>query len=150
VAANEAIRVEEEAKRVEEGAKRVKREEMEYLAATRPPPLPLNPQHTRQLFGRVLGLGAGSPPPSVVKMRAEHASLGDDRPSLTATAPQVSPITPPQTPAHITASNGYTHMPTPRLSGLPAYGDVQEFETCQAPALYAVHAHGHNRIFNDR
>jgi hypothetical protein len=146
----EAKRAEEEAKRAEEEAKRIKREEMEYLAATRPPPVPLSPQRARQLFDRVLGLGAGSPPPSVVKMRAEHTSPSDDRSSPTATATQASLITPPQTPARIAASNDYMPPPTTRLSRLPACTGAQEFETRQAPALYAVHAHGHNRVFNDR
>jgi hypothetical protein len=132
VAADKEIWVEEEAKRVEEGekreeeeakraeeeAKRIKREEMEYLAATRPPPVPLSPQCARQLFDRVLGLGAGSPLPSVAKKRVEHAFPSDDRPSPTATAPQASLITPPQTPAHIAASNDYTPTPTTRLLGL--------------------------------
>ncbi|KAJ7826467.1 hypothetical protein B0H14DRAFT_2595789 [Mycena olivaceomarginata] len=145
----EAKRVEEEAKRLEE-AKRVKREEMAYLAATRPPPVPLSPQRARQLFDRVLGLGAGSPPPSMVKTRAEPASPGNGNPAPTATAPQTPPITPPQTPARIAAFDGYAHIPTTRLSGLPPYTDVQEFEMRQAPALYAVHANGHNRVFNNR
>jgi hypothetical protein len=146
----EAKRAEEEVKRAEEEAKRVKREEMEYLAATRPPPVPLSPQRARQLFDRVLGLGAGSPPPSVARMRAEHASLSGDRPSLPATTPQASPITPPQTPARIAASNDHTHAPTTQHPGLPAYTGVQDFETHQDPGLYAVHAHGYNRVFNDR
>ncbi|KAJ7823516.1 hypothetical protein B0H14DRAFT_2597878 [Mycena olivaceomarginata] len=139
VAADREIRVEEE-------AKRIKREEMEYLATTRPPPVPLSLQRT---CDRMLGLGAGSPLPSVVRMRAEHASPSDARPSLTVTAPQVFLITPPQTSAHIAASND-APMPTTRLSGLPAYTGVQKFETRQAPALYAIHMNGHNRIFTNQ
>ncbi|KAJ7832650.1 hypothetical protein B0H14DRAFT_3463263 [Mycena olivaceomarginata] len=68
-------------------------------------------------------------------MRAEHASPSDDRSSPTATAPQASLITPPQTPARIAASNDYMPPPTTRLSRLPACTSVQEFETRQAPAL---------------
>ncbi|KAJ7862670.1 hypothetical protein B0H14DRAFT_3444608 [Mycena olivaceomarginata] len=149
-AEEEARWAEEEAKRVEEEAKRVKREEMAYLAATRPPPVPLSPQRARQLFDCVLGLGAGSPPPSMLKMRAEPASPGNGNPAPTATAPQTPPITPPQTPVRIAAFDDYAHMPTTRLSGLPPYTDAREFETHQAPALYAVHTNGHNRVFNNR
>ncbi|KAJ7724704.1 hypothetical protein B0H14DRAFT_3519522 [Mycena olivaceomarginata] len=146
----EAKRAEEEVKRVEEEAKRVKREEMEYLVATRPPRVPLSPQCAHQLFDRVLGLGAGSPPPSVARMHAEHASLSGDRPSLPTTTPQASPITPPQNPARIAASNDHMHAPTTRHHGLPAYTGMQDFETHQDPGLYAVHAHGHNCVFNDQ
>jgi hypothetical protein len=149
-AEEDAKQAEEDAKQVEEEAKRIKREEMEYLAATRPPPVPLSPQRARQLFDRMLGLGAGSPPPSVAKKRVEHAFPSDNRPSPTATAPQASLITPLQTPAHIAASNDYTPTPTTQLSGPPAYTGVQEFETRQAPALYAVHVNGHNHVFNNR
>ncbi|KAJ7803079.1 hypothetical protein B0H14DRAFT_3487822 [Mycena olivaceomarginata] len=138
VAADEAIREEEEAKRAEEEVKRVKREEMEYLAATRPPPVPLSPQRARQLFDRVLGLGAGSPPPSIQR----SASLNGN--------PQAPPITPPQTPARIAAFDDYAHVPTTRLSGLPPYTSVQELETRPVPALYAIHANGRNRVFNNR
>jgi hypothetical protein len=123
---------------------------MEYLAAPRLLPIPLSPQCAHQLFNHVLGLGAGSLPPSVVKMCAEHASPSDDRPSSIATAPQASLITPLQTPTHIAASNDYTPTPTTQLSGLPAYTGVQEFETHQAPALYAIHVNGHNCVFNNQ
>ncbi|KAJ7896324.1 hypothetical protein B0H14DRAFT_3425682 [Mycena olivaceomarginata] len=144
VAANEAIR-EEEAKRAEEGvkraeegvkraeegvkqaeeeAKRVKREEMEYLAATRPPPVPLSPQRAQQLFDRVLGL----------------ASFNGNHPTSA----------PPQTPACIATFDDHAHVPTTRLSGLPPYTSVQELETRPAPALYAIHANGRNRVFNNR
>ncbi|KAJ7834693.1 hypothetical protein B0H14DRAFT_3461855 [Mycena olivaceomarginata] len=149
VAADEEIRAEEEAKRAEEEAKRLKREEMEYLAATRPPPVPLSPQRARQLFDRVLGLGAGSPP-SFVKTRAKPTSYGDNKPASTVTTPQAPPVTPPQTPTCIAALEDYEHVSTSRLSGLPPYTGVQEFETRPAPALFAVHANGCNRIFNDR
>ncbi|KAJ7674279.1 hypothetical protein B0H14DRAFT_3537468 [Mycena olivaceomarginata] len=114
-------------KRAEEEAKRVKREEMEYLAATRPPPVPLSPQRARQLFEPRAGAGGW----------------------VTA-AFSASPITPPQTPARIAASNDHTHVPTIRHPGLPAYTGMQDFETRQDPGLYAVHAHGHNRVFNNR
>jgi hypothetical protein len=146
----EAKRVEEEARRVEEEAKRVKREEMEYLAATRPPPVPLSPQRARQLFDRVLGLGAGSPPPSMAKTRAEPAPLRHSNPAPTATAPQTPPATPSKTAARIAACDDDARIPTTRLSGLPPYTYVQDFEMCQAPALYAVHANGHNRVFNNQ
>ncbi|KAJ7798451.1 hypothetical protein B0H14DRAFT_2617876 [Mycena olivaceomarginata] len=134
VAADKEIRVEEEAKRAEEEGKRaeeegkqIKREEMEYLAATH-----------------------SSESATLAKKCVEHAFPSDDRPSPTATTLQASLITPPQTPARIAASNDYTPTPTTRLSGLPAYIGVQEFEMRQAPALYAVHVNGHNRVFNNR
>jgi hypothetical protein len=149
-AEEEAKRAEEEVKRVEEEAKRVKREEMAYLAATRPPPVPLSPQRARQLFDRVLGLGAGSPPPSMFKTRTEPTSPGNGNPAPTATTPQRPPITPPQTPAHIAAFDDHAHISITRLSGLPPYTDARGCETHQAPALYAVHANGRNRVFNNR
>ncbi|KAJ7823992.1 hypothetical protein B0H14DRAFT_2597594 [Mycena olivaceomarginata] len=130
----EAKRVEEEARRVEEEAKRVKREEMEYLAATRPPPVPLSPQRARQLFDRVLGLGAGSPPPSMVKTRAEPAPLRHSNPAPTATAPQTPPATPSKTAARIAACDDDACIPTTRLSGLPPYTDVQDLK-CARPQL---------------
>ncbi|KAJ7719763.1 hypothetical protein B0H14DRAFT_2642889 [Mycena olivaceomarginata] len=147
--AEEEVRRAEEVKRAEEEAKRVKREEMEYLAATRPSPVPLSPQRARQLFDRVLGLGAGSPPPSIAKTRAKPTS-GNDQPVSTVTTPQAPPITPPQTPARIAAFDDHAHVPTTRLSGLPPYTSVQELETRPAQALYAVHANGRNRVFNNQ
>ncbi|KAJ7813874.1 hypothetical protein B0H14DRAFT_2604542 [Mycena olivaceomarginata] len=70
--------------------------------------------------------------------------------SLTVTTPQAPPITPPQTPARIAVFDDHTHVPTTRLSGLPPYTSVQELETRPAQALYAVHANGRNRVFNNQ
>ncbi|KAJ7832529.1 hypothetical protein B0H14DRAFT_2591981 [Mycena olivaceomarginata] len=119
VALAEAIRVEEEEER------RVK-EEMDFLAATRPPPVPLSPQRARQLFDRVLGAGAGTPPFALRK----------------------GP--PPQTPPSAETLLEEAHRRTSRLQGLPAYSDVQVSGEGEAPGLYAVHAGSYNRVFNDR
>ncbi|KAJ7812658.1 hypothetical protein B0H14DRAFT_3478699 [Mycena olivaceomarginata] len=162
VAADREIRVEEEAKRAEEEAKRAEEEAKRAEEEAKRgggggeagggggEAVPLSPQRARQLFDRVLGLGAGSPPPSMFKTRAEPTSPGNGNPAPTATTPQRPPITPPQTPARIAAFDDHAHMPITRLSGLPPYTDARGCETHQAPALYAVHANGRNRVFNNR
>jgi hypothetical protein len=72
VAADEAIQVEEE-------EKRVKKEEMEYLAATRPPPVPLSPRHARLQFERMLGLQAVARP--LLEAHNSLVAIGDSPPS---------------------------------------------------------------------
>jgi hypothetical protein len=100
VVTNKAIWGKEEAKRAEEEAKQVKREEMEYLAATRLPPVLLSLQRTHQLFDHVLGLGTGSLPPSIVRTHIKPTSYGNDKPASTVTTPHT-----PNNPA----ANPHTH-----------------------------------------
>jgi hypothetical protein len=136
VAADKAIREEEE-------EKRVKKEEMDYLAATRPPPVPLSPQCACQLFDRVLGPGTGTPPPSMAKANSQSSVASDDRPT---TMPS-----PPQTPLHTGTFIEHAHQRTCQLQfHLPAYAEVGDLEAVEAPGLYAVHAGGRNRVFNNR
>ncbi|KAJ7304693.1 hypothetical protein DFH08DRAFT_903250 [Mycena albidolilacea] len=135
VALAEAIRVEEEEE------KRVK-EEMDYLAATRPPPVPLSPQRARQLFDRVLGAGAGTPPFALWK--------GLSRPIASVDAEPATMPGPPQTPPSAETLLEEAHRRTSRLQGLPAYSDVQVSREGEAPGLYAVHTGSYNRVFNDR
>jgi hypothetical protein len=137
VAADKAIREEEE-------EKRVKKEEMDYLAATRPPPVPLSPQRARQQFERVLGLGAGTPPPPfVTNAGSQSSAAGDARPM---TMPS-----PPQTPRYTGTFLEHAHQRTCQLQvHLPAYAEVGDLEAVEAPGLYAVHAGGRNRVFNNR
>ncbi|KAJ7751848.1 hypothetical protein B0H14DRAFT_3601961 [Mycena olivaceomarginata] len=134
VAADKAIREEEE-------ENRVKKEEMAYLAATRPPPVPLSPQRARQQFERVLGLGAGTPPPPfMAKAGPQSSTASDDRPT---TMPS-----PPQTLRRTGTFLEHAHQRTCQLQvDLPAYAEVGDLE---AVKLYAVHAGGRNRIFNNR
>ncbi|KAJ7839250.1 hypothetical protein B0H14DRAFT_2588101 [Mycena olivaceomarginata] len=150
VALAEAIRVEEE-------EEKCMKEEMDYLAATRPPPVPLSPQHARQQFDRVLGPGAGTPPFALRKggllqvstpsqqrypARCKHCPLlcGRGRPGLSL----------PQTPLDAGTLLEEAHRRTSRLQGLPAYSDVQASGEGEAPGLYAVHAGSYNCVFNSR
>jgi hypothetical protein len=138
----EEKRVKEEERRVKEEERRVKKEEMDYLAATRPPPVPLSPQRARQLFERVLGPGAGTPPPSPPKASSQ--------PTATSDGPATIP-SPPQTPLRTGTFLEHAHQRTCQLQlRLPAYAEVEGLEGCEAPWLYAVRAGSHNRVFNNR
>jgi hypothetical protein len=124
----------------------VKKEEMDYLAATRPLPVPLSPQCAHQQFECVLGLGAGTPPPPFM-MKADSQSSGasDARPT---TMPS-----PPQTPRCTETLLEHTHQRTCQLHlerHLPVYAEVEDLEACEAPRLYAVRAGSNNRVFNDQ
>ncbi|KAJ7849711.1 hypothetical protein B0H14DRAFT_3452403 [Mycena olivaceomarginata] len=146
-AADKEIREEEEERRVKEEEDRVKekkrvKEEMDYLAATRPPPVPLSPQRARQLFDRVLGPGAGTPPFALWK--------GPSRPIASADAEPAAMPSPPQTPPRAGTLLEHARRRTSQLQDLPAYSDVQVSGEGEAPGLYAVHAGSHNRVFNDR
>ncbi|KAJ7809277.1 hypothetical protein B0H14DRAFT_3759971 [Mycena olivaceomarginata] len=134
VATDNAIREEEE-------EKQVKMEEMDYLAATRLPPVPLSPERARQQFERVLGLGAGMPPPPFMVTAASHSC---------AASPMTMP-SPPQTLRRTGTFLEHTHQHTCQLQvHLPAYAEVGDLEAVEALGLYAIHAGGHNRVFNNR
>jgi hypothetical protein len=137
VAADKALQEEEE-------EMRVKKEEMDYLAATRPPPVHLSPQRAHQQFEHVLGLGAGTPrPPFMLKAGPQSSTASDDRP--------MAMLSPPQTPQRTGMFLEHAHKHTYQLQiHLPAYAEVGDLEAVEAPGLYAVHAGGRNRVFNNR
>ncbi|KAJ7847587.1 hypothetical protein B0H14DRAFT_3453674 [Mycena olivaceomarginata] len=115
-------------KEEEEEEKRVKKEEMGYLAATRPPPVPLSPQRARQLFDHVLGPGAGTPPPSVAKASPQSSAASHDSPT---TIPS-----PPQTPPRAGTFLEHVHQCTCQLQfHLPAYAEMEDLEAREAPGL---------------
>jgi hypothetical protein len=139
VAADEAIRVEEE-------GKRVKKEEMEYLAATRPPPVPLSPQRARLQFERVLGPGAGTRP--LLEAQNSPVIVSDPSPSSGLD--------------HRVVMDGNDHLKRSRslqanVGGAPpAYSDFDNSEPGPStpvgmknePRLYAVS--GHSRVFRSK
>ncbi|KAJ7795925.1 hypothetical protein B0H14DRAFT_3552768 [Mycena olivaceomarginata] len=139
VAADEAIRVEEE-------GKWVKKEEMEYLAATRPPPVPLSPQRARLQFERVLGPGAGTRP--LLEAQNSPFVVSDPSPSSDLDRRMVM--------------DGNDHLKRSRslqanVGGAPpTYSDFDNSEPGPStpvgmknePRLYAVS--GHSRVFRSK
>ncbi|KAJ7894415.1 hypothetical protein B0H14DRAFT_2559199 [Mycena olivaceomarginata] len=141
VAENTCIEVEDKARvELQEG--------LAYLAATKPPLVPLSPQRAHLQFERVLGLGAGTPPFRTA-------------PDTTITASDSPP--PPTIPARVTDSPGWpedlaTMNGNSQLKHTcdrdvaaaatlpPGYSDFELGPG--APRLFAVS--GHSRVFRNR
>jgi hypothetical protein len=134
VAADEAIRVEEE-------EKRVKKEEMEYLAATRPPPVPLSPRRARLQFERVLGPQAVARP--LLEAHNSLIAIGDSPPSSQRNHRPCNNVA--------CAPPAYSDFDgsQPGFDGSqpgPSTPSVERME--KEPRLYAVS--GHSRVFRSK
>ncbi|KAJ7787123.1 hypothetical protein B0H14DRAFT_3505923 [Mycena olivaceomarginata] len=111
----------------EEKARIERQEELAYLAATKPPLVPLSPQRARLQFERVLGLGAGAGAPPFHNV--------------------------PDLPIDLAAMDGNSHLKRTRHRDVaatatlpPGYSDFELGP--DAPRLFAVS--GHSRVFRNR
>ncbi|KAJ7834146.1 hypothetical protein B0H14DRAFT_3462267 [Mycena olivaceomarginata] len=127
----------------EEKARIERQEELAYLAATKPPLVPLSPQRARLQFERVLGLGAGAGAPPFHNV--------PDLP-IVAPPPPAIPVLPGR-PEDLAAMDGNSHLKRTRHRDVaatatlpPGYSDFELGP--DAPRLFAVS--GHSRVFRNR
>ncbi|KAJ7872477.1 hypothetical protein B0H14DRAFT_2570214 [Mycena olivaceomarginata] len=123
-------------------------EGLAYLAATKPPLVPLSPQRARLQFERVLGLGAGTPPFRTAPDATIAASDSPPPPTIPARVTDS-----PGWPEDLVIMDGNSHLKRTRDRDVaaaaalpPGYSDFELGPG--APRLFAVS--GHSRVFRNR
>ncbi|KAJ7321577.1 hypothetical protein DFH08DRAFT_889157 [Mycena albidolilacea] len=135
-------------------------EGLAYLAATKPPLVPLSPQRGHLQFERVLGLGAGASP---LRSAPNPPIAVGNPPPLPAGDSPLPPADSSRLPAYLAASmdrNSHlkrTHCEDAAITGTsaPEYTDLDPSPSAppaeslkRAPRLYAVSSH--SRVFRDK
>ncbi|KAJ7767880.1 hypothetical protein DFH07DRAFT_769405 [Mycena maculata] len=115
---------------------KLSKEELTYLASSRPPPVPISPERMRQQFTRILG-GHGAPP-SILRSKSPESSM------LSPKEARIAQTTFYQDAAH----QRPCQVPRPEVPINNSHGEGVESHWGNAPVMYAVS--GKNRVFQDR
>ncbi|KAJ7747906.1 hypothetical protein DFH07DRAFT_962326 [Mycena maculata] len=115
---------------------KLSKEELTYLASSRPPPVPISPERMRQQFARILG-GCGAPP-SILRSKSPESSM------LSPEEARIAQTTFYQDAAH----QRPCQVPRPEVPINNSHGEGVESHWGDAPVMYAVS--GKNRVFQDR